>query len=95
MLTILKAINRKTINSECLAHQDMQEGRVSWQFTSMKCAHVSSIVTEVNHNGAVCLFKSSFETKQIFDGLSHQTLVHLSKNKMLWQIGHLSITGFS
>ena len=28
VLTILKAINYKTINSECLVPQDMREGRV-------------------------------------------------------------------
>ena len=29
VLTILKTIDRKTINSECLVPQDMREGRVS------------------------------------------------------------------
>ena len=59
VLTILKAINRKTINFECLVPQDI--------LNFMKCAHVSSIVTEANHKGAVCLFKSSFETQQIYE----------------------------
>ena len=40
VLTILKAINRKMVNSEYLVPQDMREGRVSWQLTFMKCAHV-------------------------------------------------------
>ena len=56
VLTILKAINRKMINSQCLVPQDMRKGRVSKQLTVMKCTRISSIVTEVNHNGAVCLF---------------------------------------
>ena len=56
VLTILKAINHKTINSKHLVAQDMREGRVSWQITFMKCSHILSIVTETNHKGAVCLF---------------------------------------
>ena len=51
--TILKTIHCKTINSECLVPQDIREGRVSQQLTFIKCAHVSSIVMEANHNGAV------------------------------------------
>ena len=55
----------------------------------MKCAHVLSIVTDANHNDAVCLFRSSFETQQIFehwfsfnfDGLSQKKIAHLSKNQ--------------
>ena len=66
MFTILKAITRKTIKTEGLVPQDMRECRVHHQLTFMKCVHVSSIVTEANHNGAVCLSRSSFETQQIF-----------------------------
>ena len=44
VLTILRAINRKTINSECLVPQDMREDRVSQELTLMKCARVSNIV---------------------------------------------------
>ena len=54
----------------------------------MKCSHVLSIVIEVNQNGAVCLFRSSFKTKQIyenwfssnFDGLTEKS-VNLSKKQ--------------
>ena len=67
MLTILKAINREMINSECLVPQDLREGRVSWQLTFIKCAHVSSIVTEANHKGAVCLFRGSFKTQPVYE----------------------------
>ena len=51
---MLKAIDRiKTIKTECLVPQDMQDFRVHQQYTLMKCAHISSIVTEANHNDAV------------------------------------------
>ena len=50
------------------------------------CTHVSSIVSETNHNGAICLFmiRSSLETRQIIedwffsnsDGLS-QKIYHI------------------
>ena len=41
----------------------------------MKCAQVSSIVIEANHNGAVCLFRSSFETQQIYQDWFFLTLM--------------------
>ena len=59
VFTILKAINR-------LVLQDMGQCRVHQQLTFMKCAHVSNIVTEANHNGAVCVLRTGFETRQIF-----------------------------
>ena len=37
----------------------MRKGRVSRYLTSMKCPHISSIVTQENSNGAVWLFRSS------------------------------------
>ena len=53
VLTLIKAINHKTINSKRLVRQDMPEGKVSKQLASMKCVHISGTVTEANHNGAV------------------------------------------
>ena len=70
VLTILKAMNSKMINMinfEYLVPQNMRECRVSWQLTATKCARVSSIVTEANHYDAACLFRSSFETQDIFE----------------------------
>ena len=45
----------------------------------MKCGHVSSIVTEANHNSAVCLFRSSFEKQQTYEGLFFFNLDGLSQ----------------
>ena len=66
VLTILKAINRETIKTEFSVPQDMRECRVHQEFTFMECAHVSSVVTETDHNVAVCLSRSRFETQQVF-----------------------------
>ena len=53
VLTVFKAVNPKTINYECLAPQDMREGRVLSVTYFHKMCRLSSIVTEVNHNSAV------------------------------------------
>ena len=50
VLTVLKAVDRKTIKTECLVSQDMRECRAYQQIAFMKRAHVSSIVIEANHN---------------------------------------------
>ena len=95
-------MNRKTIKTECLVPEDTRECRVHQQLTLMKCAHVSSIVTEANHSGVVCLLKSGFERQQLFkdrfssyfDGLSQKNHTFI-KNNVQWLMGHLSKTRFS
>ena len=94
-----EAINPEMTKSESLVPQDMQECRVSQHLTFMKYAHVSGTVTEENHNGNICLFRSSFEAQQFLKIEFPQTsmvitekLAHLLKNKMPRSMGHLSRT---
>ena len=77
VLTILKTINLKTVNSEIRSLKTCEK---TGFLSNLLPAHISSIVTEANHNGAVCLFRGSFQTQQIyedwfscdFDGLSYK-----------------------
>ena len=68
VLTILKVIDHKTIiTSNVWSLKTCEKERFLSNFTFMKYAHVSSIVTEANHKSAVCLFRSSFQTQQIYE----------------------------
>ena len=84
--TILKAINRKKIKNECLALKTSKNVGYLSNLFSMKCAYVSSIVTEVNHK---------VETQQILKINFALTLMGYQRKivtfikKMRWPMEHL------
>ena len=86
MLTILKAINRKMINSEYLVPQDMRKGRVSCNYFYEMWSRFK-IVTEANHRGAVCLLRIT-GALFVYSGvvLSIYQRLDLAHFKMLFQV---------
>ena len=51
---------------------------ISGQLTAIKCAVVSSIVTEANHGDAVCLFRHDCLVMHDFHGLKTMTFKHIA-----------------
>ena len=77
LVTILKAINCKTTNLECLVPQDMREGRLSWNVLTFQAFSLRRITTALFvYSGVVSRHEDWFSSN--FDGLSQ-------KNKYIYQ----------